>query len=61
MYIGWIDLLKSLTKQSNLFLPFGKGRMGLEAGADMIDCNQLQSNLSLPLGKVRIGLRLGWV
>ena len=30
MFIGWIDLLKSLTKQSNLFLPFGKGRMGLK-------------------------------
>ena len=30
MFIGLIDLLKSLTKQSNLFLPLGKGRMGLE-------------------------------
>ena len=28
MFIGRIDLLKSLTKQSNLFLPFGKVRMG---------------------------------
>ena len=26
----FIDLLKSLTKQSNLILPLGKGRMGLE-------------------------------
>ena len=30
MFIGRIDLLKSLTKQSNLFLPFGKVRMGLK-------------------------------
>ena len=39
MFIGLIDLLKSLTKQSNLFLPLGKGWMGLEVrwGAEMID------------------------
>ena len=32
MFIGRIDLLKSLTKQSNLFLPFGKVRMGYPWG-----------------------------
>ena len=32
MFIGRIDLLKSLTKQSNLFLPFGKVRMGYPLG-----------------------------
>ena len=32
MFIGRIDLLKSLTKQSNLFLPFGKVRMGCPWG-----------------------------
>ena len=31
-FIGWIDWLKSLTKQSNLFLPLGKVRMGLRLG-----------------------------
>ena len=30
MFIGRIDLLKSLTKQSNLFLHLGKVRMGLK-------------------------------
>ena len=34
MFIGRIDLLKSLTKQSNLFLPFGKVRMGYHTGRD---------------------------
>ena len=34
MFIGRIDLLKSLTKQSNLFLPFGKVRMGYPSGED---------------------------
>ena len=57
MFIGWIDLLKSLTKQSNLFLPFGKGRMGLEARWGLIWLTVISCRVTcpFPLG------RLGWV
>ena len=37
MFIGRIDLLKSLTKQSNLFLPLGKVRMGYPLGKVRMD------------------------
>ena len=55
MFIGRIDLLKSLTKQSNLFLPFGKVRMGSPFG---------KVRMGYPFGKVRMGCpwgRFGWV
>ena len=57
MFIGWIDLLKSLTKQSNLFLPFGKGRMGLEDRWGLIWLTVISCRVTcpFPLG------RLGWV
>ena len=56
MFIGRIDLLKSLTKQSNLFLPFGKVRMGYpteEARWGLMAVSKV--TYSFPWG------RLGWV
>jgi hypothetical protein len=60
MFIGRIDLLKSLIKQSNLFLPFGKVRMGLRSGWVIL----WEGQDGLSFGKVRMGYpwgRLGWV
>ena len=72
MFIGRIDLLKSLTKQSNLFLPFGKVRMGYPLGRSgwVIPLGRSgwvilwEGQDGLSLGKVRMGYplgRSGWV
>ena len=51
------DMIGGSQLQSNLFLPFGKVRMGLRLG--WVALWEGQDGLSF--GKVRMGLRSGWV
>ena len=54
MFIGRIDLLKSLTKQSNLFLHLGKVRVGLKVRMGFKVRTGLKVRMGYPQRKGRL-------